>query len=56
MINGSALSPIDLIGKAVLNVIAMMLLGYVSWTLCRRQSHQVEARLEARRSGVPCAG
>jgi len=37
VINGPALSPIDLIGKAVLNVIAILLLAYLGWTLHRRQ-------------------
>lgn len=56
VINGPTLSPVDLMGKVVLNVMAVLLLAYLAWKLHRRQVTQGALGLEPGHSGVPRAG
>jgi hypothetical protein len=56
VINGPTLSPVDLVGKVVLNVMAVLLLAYLAWKLRRRQVAQGAPSPEPGRSGVPRAG
>jgi hypothetical protein len=56
VINGPTLSPVDLVGKVVLNVMAVLLLAYLAWKLHRRQVMQGAPGPEPGRSGVPRAG
>lgn len=56
VINGPTLSPVDLMGKVVLNVMAVLLLAYLAWKLHRRQATQGAPGPEPGRSGVPRAG
>ncbi len=56
VINGPTLSPVDLIGKLVLNVMAVLLLAYLAWKLHRRQVMQGAPGPQPERSGMPRAG
>jgi hypothetical protein len=56
VISGPTPSPVDLIGKVVLNVMAVLLLAYLAWKLHRRQVMQGAPGPEAGHSGMPRAG
>jgi hypothetical protein len=56
VINGPTLSPVDLMGKVVLNVMAVLLLAYLAWKLHRRQVTQGAPGPEPGHSGMPRAG
>jgi hypothetical protein len=56
VINGPTLSPVDLVGKVVLNVMAVLLLAYLAWKLHRRRATQVALPSEPGQSGLPRAG